>query len=195
MILQMAQFRAQFGDPGTQPGGCYLTDAERRILVALARHVRAQTVVEFGLQDGRTARCLMDACASIRRYVGIDLPAGAKPALAGQAPEVPAVPGEAVLGRPGVEILLRNSRELQAADLPDADLVFIDGGHDYETVRSDTRLAEEIVRPGGVIVWHDYNAVPGIGVRRLIDELNTQRDCRTLVPPTWLVFEFAGGHA
>lgn len=190
MVLQMDQFRALFGDPGSQPGGCYLTDLERRVLVALARHVRARTVVEFGVQDGKTAKCLMDSCPSIREYVGIDLPAGGSPTLAAQAAEVPRVAGEAALGRDGFRLLLRDSRDLSAADLPAADLVFVDGGHDYDTVAHDTAVAEAIVRPGA-IVWHDYNAIPEIGVRRLIDELNGRGDRRFLVPPTWLVFQFA----
>jgi predicted O-methyltransferase YrrM len=36
------------------------------------------------------------------------------------------------------------------------DLVFVDGGHDYEVARSDTRNALEMVRSGGVVVWHDF---------------------------------------
>jgi predicted O-methyltransferase YrrM len=36
------------------------------------------------------------------------------------------------------------------------DLVFVDGGHDYEVARSDTRNALAMVRPGGVVVWHDF---------------------------------------
>lgn len=192
MIIQYSQFVALFGDPGPQAGGCYLTDQERRILVAVTRFVGARTVVEFGVQDGRTARCVLDGCPTIKRYVGIDLPAGVAPVLRTQGTEVPRVPGEAVLGLPGVEIILKDSRELTAEEIPRADVVFIDGGHDYETVRSDTRLAYQIVRPGGAIVWHDYNAMPEIGVRRCIDEMNALGDSRVLVAPTWMVVQLIG---
>jgi predicted O-methyltransferase YrrM len=37
-----------------------------------------------------------------------------------------------------------------------ADLVFVDGGHRYEVVSSDTANALRLVRPGGVVVWHDF---------------------------------------
>ena len=37
------------------------------------------------------------------------------------------------------------------------DLCFIDGGHTYTHVRSDTANALKVLRPGGVILWHDYN--------------------------------------
>jgi hypothetical protein len=36
------------------------------------------------------------------------------------------------------------------------DLVFIDGSHSYDYVISDTNNALAHVRPGGVLIWHDY---------------------------------------
>tara|TARA_B100000214_G_scaffold348956_1_gene301435 strand:+ start:833 stop:1648 length:816 start_codon:yes stop_codon:yes gene_type:complete len=36
------------------------------------------------------------------------------------------------------------------------DFVFVDGGHDMETIVSDTRKAEEMIGKSGVIVWHDF---------------------------------------
>jgi predicted O-methyltransferase YrrM len=37
-----------------------------------------------------------------------------------------------------------------------ADIVFVDGGHDFQTVLSDTQNALRIARPGGVVVWDDF---------------------------------------
>jgi len=37
------------------------------------------------------------------------------------------------------------------------DVVFVDGSHAYEYVKSDTDSALRIVKPGGWIIWHDYN--------------------------------------
>ncbi len=37
------------------------------------------------------------------------------------------------------------------------DLVFVDGAHSMEYVESDTKAAFRLVRPGGIVVWHDYN--------------------------------------
>jgi predicted O-methyltransferase YrrM len=36
------------------------------------------------------------------------------------------------------------------------DLVFIDGAHDYQTAKNDTKNALKIAAPGGWIVWHDF---------------------------------------
>lgn len=37
------------------------------------------------------------------------------------------------------------------------DLVFVDGGHDWKTVASDSMAAEALRKPDGVIIWHDCN--------------------------------------
>ena len=36
------------------------------------------------------------------------------------------------------------------------DIVFVDGAHDYDSVRNDSVNAQRMIRPGGVIVWHDF---------------------------------------
>lgn len=36
------------------------------------------------------------------------------------------------------------------------DLIFIDGSHAYSYVKSDTEKAFEMLKPGGIILWHDY---------------------------------------
>lgn len=43
------------------------------------------------------------------------------------------------------------------------DFIFIDGGHDYEVVKSDTQKAMKMLSPQGTIVWDDYNpSFPGV---------------------------------
>jgi hypothetical protein len=39
------------------------------------------------------------------------------------------------------------------------DLVYIDGSHSYEYVRSDTLNAFSMLRPDGIILWDDYGSV------------------------------------
>jgi hypothetical protein len=40
------------------------------------------------------------------------------------------------------------------------DLIFIDGDHSREIVKSDTENALKCLRPGGIIVWDDYRYLP-----------------------------------
>jgi predicted O-methyltransferase YrrM len=37
------------------------------------------------------------------------------------------------------------------------DIVFVDGAHSRAYVESDTKAAFALARPGGLVVWHDYN--------------------------------------
>ena len=53
--------------------------------------------------------------------------------------------------------------------IPLCDLIFIDGGHSYETVRSDWSYCLELVHPGSVIFFDDY---PRWGVGRLVDGID-----------------------
>jgi Methyltransferase domain len=51
------------------------------------------------------------------------------------------------------------------------DLVFVDGGHDYETVKTDTQSALKMLPKEGrsAVLWHDYN-LPQFGVTRALQE-------------------------
>lgn len=55
------------------------------------------------------------------------------------------------------------------------DLVFVDGSHALSYVLSDSRKALRLVRPGGLVLWHDYKGrrIPGVykGLNQLAREL------------------------
>lgn len=44
------------------------------------------------------------------------------------------------------------------------DFCFVDGGHSYACVKSDTENALRILSPNGIILWHDFNykSYPGV---------------------------------
>jgi hypothetical protein len=48
------------------------------------------------------------------------------------------------------------------------DVVFVDGSHAYSYVVSDSDKAMRMVKPGGLVLWHDY----GPGCRGVFDALN-----------------------
>jgi hypothetical protein len=55
-----------------------------------------------------------------------------------------------------------NSATFDLASLGHFDVVFIDGDHRYEAVRTDTRrVFEHLVGPATVVVWHDASRQPG----------------------------------
>ena len=46
--------------------------------------------------------------------------------------------------------------------------MLVDAGHEYEFVKADTETALRLIRPGGTILWDDYD--PGWpGVVRAVD--------------------------
>lgn len=53
-------------------------------------------------------------------------------------------------------------------------LVFVDGSHAYDYALSDTRAAMRMIRPGGVIIWHDYGIWEG--VTRALEELEEKEN-------------------
>ena len=54
-------------------------------------------------------------------------------------------------------------------DLPMLDFVYIDGNHEYKYVKEDLKLYYEILREGGIIGGHDFNAY-FLGVCRAVIE-------------------------
>ena len=52
------------------------------------------------------------------------------------------------------------------------DVVFVDGSHAHSYVVSDTAKALRMVRPGGIVLWHDYSGPSGaVDVFRALNEL------------------------
>jgi len=49
------------------------------------------------------------------------------------------------------------------------DLILVDACHEYPYVKSDSLNAIRHVRPGGVVIWHDYGFIPDVS--RAVDEI------------------------
>jgi predicted O-methyltransferase YrrM len=55
------------------------------------------------------------------------------------------------------------------------DIVFIDGGHDYNTVKNDTLKAFQMAKPDSVIIWHDYLSKIHTEVEVYLSELGAEK--------------------
>ena len=60
---------------------------------------------------------------------------------------------------------------LKKINLSKVDFIFIDGGHDYLTVKNDLSSSIEILQKGGTILCDDYNLTNAPGVKKAIDEI------------------------
>jgi|SRR5579871_1757589 len=58
------------------------------------------------------------------------------------------------------------------------DMVFIDGGHDFSTVKSDTEHAFQLVRTDrpSCVLWHDYRNPEYSGLTYYLEELSVERE-------------------
>ena len=65
--------------------------------------------------------------------------------------------------------LLGDSAEFDWDEFSPFDFILIDGCHTYEYAVADTRNALRVVRPGGVIVWHDYGMLEDVSLA--VDEI------------------------
>tara|TARA_B110000967_G_scaffold393_1_gene401 strand:- start:15 stop:644 length:630 start_codon:yes stop_codon:yes gene_type:complete len=63
--------------------------------------------------------------------------------------------------------------ELPKIDMSKIDMVFLDGGHSYETVRSDLSLILKGIKKNKIIICDDYDQVD-YGVKRAVDEILKQ---------------------
>lgn len=115
-----------------------LTLAERLFLRWLCQGRQGQSAFEFGTGTGSTA-ALLASCGL--KVWSLDVESRAN-----------------VCCDPGIHLLDGDSKIFDFSPyLGTMDVVFIDGGHDYETVLADTISAYALRKPGGVIVWHDCN--------------------------------------
>jgi predicted O-methyltransferase YrrM len=177
----------------------FMNEGELEVLVALVASAEPRFVVEIGVNEGRTAKAILRHVPGIRRYLGVDVEPGYVPAKAVQRHEAAARPGCLIGDDLRFELILkpRGSLDLVASDLMSigagsfrwADAFFIDGDHGAEAVAHDTRLARACVRPGGIIVWHDYHDLGTVDVRDVLDDLALCGADLRHVAGTWLVFE------
>ena len=70
-----------------------------------------------------------------------------------------------------IHLIKGNSNKiLKKLDMSLIEYVFLDGGHDYETVKNDLINCSGVVERGGTILCDDYNLGHASGVRKAIDE-------------------------
>ena len=167
----------------------YLNAEETAALVSLIASVKPRVVIEIGCNQGITAATILKALPYIERYIGIDVPPDHKTTLACQQSEVPKVAGWCAANDPRFWLLTneRGSFGIGPQDLEPADAVFIDGDHSAKAVTHDSFLSRALVRPNGIIIWHDYKN-PAVEVTQVIDELKNQGWPIKTIENSWLAF-------
>lgn len=140
--------------PARQSGSPSLL--ETFVLLAAGKIVKPKRIFEIGTFTGQTAFALNENFPDAEIFT-LDLD--------------PDHSDELLKGYPEVKRLQGHSMQFNFAHwYGTCDLVFIDGGHDYETVKADTGTASRLLRPAGAIVWHDFANPAYPGVKRYLEE-------------------------
>src|SRR5262249_40282811 len=109
--------------------------------------------------------------------------------LTGQLSEVPTRAGGHAAGdrRFDLRVLPNGTPDLLPENVRPPDAIFVDGDHSAGVVEHDSRLAREIVTPGGIIVWHDY-LNPTVQVTEVLERLASEGWPIVHVADSWLAY-------
>ena len=70
-----------------------------------------------------------------------------------------------------VHLIKGNSNQiLKKIDMSQIEYVFLDGGHEYETVKNDLANCLDVIKKAGTVLCDDYNLGTALGVKKAIDE-------------------------
>jgi predicted O-methyltransferase YrrM len=170
----------------------FLNPGELEALIALVRSVQPKSILEIGVNSGRTAKAILDNVPGIETYQGVDVLPGYVPEKSVQAGERVDNPGSLAASDPRFHLILkaRGTFDLTVADLLPADVIFIDGDHGRAAVTHDTELARALVKPGGVIIWHDYHDLGTVDVRDVLHEFAASGEEIFHVDNTWIAYQY-----
>ncbi len=169
--------------------GLSMDAGEVMTLCAIERYIGARNIVEIGTYDGNTA---LNLAANLPEDGGcvttIDLPKNWDRKFLYDVPNN----HWNVTDRNGIGAQFQGTRyesrirqvlgDSAGVDWKELnapfDMIFIDGCHFCDYVRADTKNALKNIRPGGVIVWHDYGDIKDVS--RVVDETAREINVRVV---------------
>lgn len=186
-----------------RPGLGGLSLLETYVLIAAARIVNAKRIFEIGTFLGRTTLNLARNVPEAEVFT-LDLEDASKVGeqmaadteVMGLHFSAPKLDFEGTPSEPRITRLLGNSTTFDYAPWHDSmGMVFIDGGHDVPTARSDTENALRLLKSKGdaVLAWHDYANRDYPELSDYLDGLSQDRQILH-VGDTMLCLWFGRGH-
>ena len=172
------------------------------VLSAICRHVKPETVFEIGTFTGSSTLTMAKHTPDETRIFTLDL----DPADRGRT-EMELDIGDIQGQDYTVGVMFRGTAQEQRItqlygdsvifdfgpydDL--IDLVFVDGNHSYENVGRDSESALRMLRPGGVVIWDDYQPTVGPGVVRYLNEIGAGRGIVQIAGTRFAAYVERGG--
>lgn len=163
------------------PDTAHPNQVDMLYVCAMARHLKARRIFEFGTYLGRTT-CHLALGADAERVYTLDLDPHADHGDLDLGRAVRAVltqfQGHFFRTSPVADKVTQLHSDSRFFDYESMrhsiDFIFIDGGHGYDMVWNDTRGGLTLLRPGGTIVWHDFSP-KGPDVVRFAKEFSAER--------------------
>ena len=140
--------------------------SEIRSLLTIVHHARCRRILEIGTANGGSLFLFARAAAADAHIISVDLPAGE---FGGGYPRWK-VPVYKAFARAGQRLdLIRADSHAEATIAAvrrqlcgdPLDFLFIDGDHGYDGVRQDFEAYAPLVRPGGLVAFHDIAELAG----------------------------------
>jgi len=186
--------------------------------LSLIKEKKPKTFLEIGVFHGVTARNVCELLYSIHgnnfNYIGLDLFEESRENLNEIIPNTnfsnplkkiyfKFIRKENPYSKSAVHNLLKkfekniyliqgnSNKILKKIDMLKVDYVFLDGGHDYETVKNDLNCCKEVIVKKGTILCDDYNLTYAPGVKKAIDEYVNKNNfnCKILLEGRFAIIE------
>lgn len=92
-------------------------------------------------------------------------------------------------------LINQNSQELNEKLYQNMfDLIFIDGGHDFQTIDSDTQKSLKMAKKNSIIFWHDYNSKIHKSVTKYLNKYALKKNLY-YIENTMLAFQLNGRYS
>jgi len=186
--------------------------------LSLIKEKKPKTFLEIGVFHGVTARNVCELLYSIHgnnfNYIGLDLFEESRENLNEIIPNTnfsnplkkiyfKFIRKENPYSKSAVHNLLKkfekniyliqgnSNKILKKIDMLKVDYVFLDGGHDYETVKNDLNCCKDVIVKNGTILCDDYNLTYAPGVKKAIDEYVNKNNfnCKILLEGRFAIIE------
>ena len=165
------------------PSDGNITPIELVIISLLISTLKPKKVLEIGTFNGRTTINMALNQPKDGEVITIDLPTNKTKLPLAETEE------KYILGKDSyrqthaqIKQIYGDSADYDFTDYIDRiDFMFVDGSHSYEYTMHDSKLAYNLVRRGGYILWHDYGSPYWPGVTEALNELYLgNRDFKSL---------------
>jgi predicted O-methyltransferase YrrM len=135
---------------------------ETTYLLLLLSSTRGELIIEFGTNFGDSTLLFALNSPQTARVLTTNYPERPDVGVKARVPEASSK----------IELSFSKTQEWDlSAYKHAADFIFVDASHEYDDVAADTVKALELIRPGGVIVWHDYRFKHRHTIVKALDEI------------------------